>query len=119
MTTFGHDYDEKRDGKRLADQRDAIRDFMLSHGQWLTPREIHQHFAALGVDYPEASVEAQLRHLRKRCFGKIVDGERVAYDVPRRKRVIGGKRMNFSEYAVFEPPPREFQQSKLAFAGGA
>jgi len=111
MGTFGPDYIEKRDGKRLADQRDAIRDWMLSHGQWLTPREIHQHFAALGVDYPEASIEAQLRHLRKAEFG--------GYDVPRRKRVINGRRQNYSEYAVFEPPPREFQQGQLAFAGGA
>ena len=111
MTTFGPDYRESRDGQRLGDQRDAIRDWMLSHGAWKTPREISRHFAALGVDYPTQSVEAQLRHLRKARFG--------GYRVPRRKRTVNGRKANYSEYRVLEPTPAEFKQAELAFAGTA
>ena len=51
-------------------QRDVLRDVMLSAGQcgtWLTLREL-----ALLTSYGEASISAQLRHLRKAAFGGFV-----------------------------------------------
>jgi hypothetical protein len=48
-------------------QREVIRDVMLSAGQcgtWLTLDEL-----AKLTNYPPASISAQLRHLRKACFG--------------------------------------------------
>jgi len=51
-------------------QREVLRDVMLSAGQcetWLTLREL-----ALLTSYGEASISAQLRHLRKAAFGGFV-----------------------------------------------
>lgn len=58
----GSDY-RPADHPRLASQYMAIFSYM-SDGKWRTLREIAD---ALG--YPEASVSAQLRHMRKRRFG--------------------------------------------------
>ena len=63
MNTFGPAYDERLDGERIAKQHEVIRDFMLD-GAWRSLPQIH---AATG--YPEASISAQLRHLRKPQFG--------------------------------------------------
>jgi hypothetical protein len=63
----------KADDSRLSKQHETIRDFMLGHGEWKTLGEI-----ATALDYPEASVSAQLRHLRKGRFGGyFVDREHV------------------------------------------
>lgn len=62
MNTFGHSFIEKIDGKRIRKQIDTIRELMLD-GEWRTLREI-----ALITDYPEASISADLRHLRKEAF---------------------------------------------------
>lgn len=59
----GPEYDPEQDLCRLSDQHTRIRDLMLD-GAWRTIREI----AAITGD-PEASVSAQLRHLRKARFG--------------------------------------------------
>lgn len=56
-------YVPERDHARLTNQHVRIRDFMLD-GRWRTLKAIAD---ALG--YPEASVSAQLRHLRKPRFG--------------------------------------------------
>jgi len=64
MPTFGPDYDEKIDGLRIKKQMQAIRDFMLNENKYITLQEIE---TALG--YPQASISAQLRHLRKSRFG--------------------------------------------------
>jgi len=64
--TFGPAYDPALDGQRLAKQHERIRDYMLASG-WRTLSEISQ---ALG--YPESSISAQLRHLRKAQFGSYV-----------------------------------------------
>jgi hypothetical protein len=69
--SFGPAYDEKRDGSRVRHQQERIRDFMLAANSWKTLVEIH---AAL--DYPEASISAQLRHLRKRQFGGYIVAKR-------------------------------------------
>lgn len=72
-STFGPAYSEELDGKRIRHQHEAIRDFMLD-GRWRTLQEI-----AKDLGYPESSVSAQLRHLRKPEFG--------AYIVEKRRRI--------------------------------
>jgi hypothetical protein len=57
-------YDPAHDDKRLTKQHDRIKRVMMD-GVWRTLREI----AKLTGD-PEASISAQLRHLRKRRFGR-------------------------------------------------
>jgi len=64
--TFGPAYDEKLDGKRIATQMETIRKYMPDAG-WQTLAEIE---SALG--YPQASISAQLRHLRKKKFGSCI-----------------------------------------------
>lgn len=64
--TFGPAYVKALDGERVAKQMDTIRDLMLD-GQKRTLKEI----AAI-TGYPEASISAQLRHLRKPDFGSYV-----------------------------------------------
>lgn len=59
----GSDYEPRRDDTRLAGQQARIRDLMVD-GRWRTLREIADATGA-----PEASVSAQLRHLRKPRFG--------------------------------------------------
>ena len=62
-STYGPAYIESLDGARLDKQRTAIYGYMLD-SDWHTLAEIS---ASLG--YPEASVSAQIRHLRKPQFG--------------------------------------------------
>ena len=64
----------------LRTQRDVLRDVMLSAAQcdtWLTLKELSRltHFG-------EASISAQLRHLRKRKYG--------AFAVEKQQRLAGG-----------------------------
>ena len=72
--TRGPDYVEEQDGKRLTSQLHAIRDYMLSH-RWKTLGEIEQT-----TGYPQSSVSAQLRHLRKARFGGYIVAKRVRDD---------------------------------------
>lgn len=85
----GSDYDPKVDQPRLAGQHERIRDYMLGHGGWRTLGEIAQ---ATG-DH-EASVSAQLRHLRKARFG--------SYLVEKRRR--GAVTSGLFEYRVTPGP---------------
>lgn len=69
-TTFGPCYDEVIDKKRIHKQMDVIRDYMLEEwtaGRWMTLDGISSW-----TGIPEASVSAQLRHLRKPRFGGYV-----------------------------------------------
>ena len=67
----GSHYEPLVDGPRLIRQHERIRDLMLD-GTWRTLAEI----AAATGDH-EASVSAQLRHLRKPSFGgHVVDKRR-------------------------------------------
>lgn len=59
----GADYQPARDDARLTAQQQRIFDLMKD-GIWRTLHEIHYLTGA-----PEASVSAQLRHLRKARFG--------------------------------------------------
>jgi hypothetical protein len=85
--TFGPAFDERQDGRRIRTQLEQIRDHMLGRREWASLHEI-----ALATGYPEASVSAQLRHLRKPKFG--------GFDVRRRRRTWG---KGTNEYRVLEP----------------
>lgn len=84
MSTFGPDFEFSKDGHRILKQHEIIRDFMLD-GKWRTLREI-----SVNLGYPEASVSAQLRHLRKPRFG--------CYTVKKRRKTVGTW-----EYQVLTP----------------
>lgn len=62
--TFGPCFKVPEDGVRLGLQHETIRDIMLSAIEWLTLKEIEYQ-----TGYPQASISAQLRHLRKKKFG--------------------------------------------------
>ena len=69
--TYGPAYNESIDGKRIARQMDIIRDYMMDSG-WRTLAEIEK-----ATGQPQASISAQLRHLRHARFGgHIVDKQR-------------------------------------------
>lgn len=59
----GSDYDQERDGARLSGQLARIFE-VVKDGKWRSLRQIADEAKA-----PEASVSAQLRHLRKPRFG--------------------------------------------------
>ena len=91
-STFGPDFSAKLDSQRIMDQHKRIRTFMLEKsksGEWVSLEDIE---FALG--YPQASISAQLRHLRKPLFGGyIVNKKRVG---------------NYWEYMVLLPEkPKE------------
>ena len=66
--THGPAYDPVIDGAPLRRQHEVIRDYMLVHThEWLTLAEI-----SASTNFPEASVSAQLRHLRKQRFGSYL-----------------------------------------------
>lgn len=69
-STFGPAFDESRDGERVARQMDRVRDLMID-GVWRTLPEISAALARRhpGSRFPEGSVSAQLRHLKKEKFG--------------------------------------------------
>jgi hypothetical protein len=68
--TFGPAYEAALDGTRIQKQHERIRDYMMRSG-WRTLAEISKALA-----YPEASISAQLRHLRKPEFGSYVVDKR-------------------------------------------
>ncbi len=92
----GADYQESKDFVRLSGQIKDIYDLMSDH-QWRTVEEIRRvlefKFREAGKIYPDNSIQAQLRNLRKPDFG--------SYEVLRRRR---GK-TNESEYQVLAPLP--------------
>ena len=99
MSTYGPAYDPALDRERLAHQMDRIRGWMLlasEAGKWKTLREIEEM-----TGYPQASISAQLRHLRKSAFG--------GYIVRKRRRDQADK--GIWEYIVIAPPV----QSKFEF----
>lgn len=88
MSTYGPSYDEQLDGERIRKQHDSIRQLMID-GQWRTLHEISEF-----LRYPESSVSAQLRHLRKNQFGGHI--------VEKRRRGTSG----LWEYRVEDPRAR-------------
>jgi hypothetical protein len=84
----GPEFKPELDGERLTLQHEAIRDLMLD-GKWRTLGEI----ASL-TRFPEPSISAQLRHLRKPRFGSFV--------VEKRRR--GDEKQGLYEYHVSAKP---------------
>ena len=80
------------DGERLSTQMQHVRGVMLASTGWLTLREIED---TLG--YPQASISARLRDLRKEGF-----------DVQRRRR--GNPKLGYFEYRCVR---REARQERL------
>ncbi len=97
MSTLGPTYDDQVDRDRLERQMDRIRGLMLD-GHWRTLLEIQGE-----TGDPEASVSAQLRHLRKDRFG--------AYVVEKRRRI---PKCGLWEYRVVAGQPSV--QVALGFA---
>ena len=81
-TTFGDSYKSKIDGQRIKQQHESIKKLMLD-GVWRTLYEVENL-----TSFPQASISAQLRHLRKQKFG--------AYIVQKRRR----KNKGLWEYKV-------------------
>jgi biotin operon repressor len=91
MNTFGPAFDLALDGGRVATQMEVIRDVLLSaaecaevaavrmmragmppeDGGWMTLRELGEL-----TGYGEASISAQIRHLRKEQFGGFLVAKR-------------------------------------------
>jgi hypothetical protein len=68
----------RRERTLAPSQREVLRDVLLSArecGSWLTLRELSQL-----TQYGEASISAQLRHLRKPKYGSHVVEKRVRHD---------------------------------------
>lgn len=101
MNTFGPVFEREHDEIRLCSQRERIRDAMLSAGElgiWHTLSEIEKL-----LHYPQASISAQLRHLRKSEFGGyIVD-----------KRPRGDRDGGLFEYQVHPAAPTVATQLNL------
>ena len=75
MSTFGPAYVEAIDGARIGRQMSDIRNIMVT-GAAYTLAELEDR-----TGYPQSSISAQLRHLRKDRFG--------GYDVQKRRRTAG------------------------------
>ena len=106
---FGPAFESHLDASRLATQMDRIRAFMLTAG-WQTVSEIREGLERLypGTRFPENSIQAQLRHLRKPAFG--------GYQVVKRRRGSGST--GLFEYRLLSPeqpvPARNPYQEETA-----
>ena len=67
----GSNYSKKFDYKRLSCQLDRVKAFMRP-GIWATLSEISD-----ATGDPQASISAQLRHLRKKKFGSFIVDKRL------------------------------------------
>lgn len=108
-STYGPAYEAAYDRARLRTQTEIIREVMLSAADpavrdWLTLREIE-----LLTHFPQASISAQLRHLRKPAFGGWV--------VEKRRR--GPAATGLWEYRVLPPGVAAAQRELLGVTGAA
>ncbi len=83
----GSDYVPKHDDKRLTTQLERVKSCMID-GNWRTLSEIESLTNA-----PQASVSAQLRHLKKPRFGSYILN----------KRSRGDRESGLWEYQLLEP----------------
>jgi hypothetical protein len=83
----GSDYSPKFDDERLKGQIKKIYDLMID-GKWRTLGEIEQL-----TNYGQASISAQLRHLRKDRFGSHILN----------KRSRGERKNGLFEYQLINP----------------
>jgi biotin operon repressor len=87
-STYGPAYSEVLDGTRLDKQHTTIYRYMLD-GEWHTLAEI-----STSLGYPEASVSAQIRHLRKPQFG--------GHQVEKRRHPAGDGRYLYQLHLVHD-----------------
>jgi hypothetical protein len=96
-STYGPSYRSDVDRDRLSTQQDRLRTFMLQNSacnRWLTLAEIRSGLESRWIaKFPEASVSAQLRHLRKMAFG--------SHRLQKRRR--GEAVAGIYEYLLLEP----------------
>lgn len=78
MPFDGITYNRENDGNRLQAQLYQVKNLMLD-GNWRTLAEI-----AKATDYPEPSVSARLRDLRKEKFGGYIVERRHKDNAPKR-----------------------------------
>jgi hypothetical protein len=101
--TFGPSYRGDLDGNRLSTQQDRLRVFMLQNSarnRWLTLAEIRSGLESRWIaKFPEASISAQLRHLRKIAFG--------SHRLEKRRR--GAGTAGIYEYLLSVPGHRKAQ----------
>lgn len=93
--TFGPAFSAALDGRRIGHQMDRIL-ALAEDGAWRTLGEIED-----ATGYPQASISAQLRHLRKAEFG--------CFRVEKRRR--GEVTTGLFEYRVLPPAGPMGQQS--------
>ena len=91
MRFNGAVYDPALDDKRLTKQMGKVYGLMID-GQWRTLLEISQY-----IREPEASISAQLRHLRKPRFGSYILN----------KRPRGTREHGLFEYQLLRPEPQK------------
>ncbi len=79
MTFDGYTFDKDRDGQRLSTEMARVKAYVLD-GEWHTLSEISLILSAIyECRFPESSVSARLRDLRKPLFGGyVVEREYVA-----------------------------------------
>ena len=104
---FGPAFRRDLDRQRISRQMDRVRDLMLqatARGRWLTLGEICTALEdAWRCRFPEASVSAQLRHLKKPAFG--------AYRLEKRRRA--GPGFGLFEYRLLPADRPRFTQNEL------
>lgn len=105
--TFGPSYRGPLDAPRLSTQQDRLRAFMLQNAacnRWLTLAEIRSGLESRWIaKFPEASISAQLRHLRKVAFG--------SHRLEKRRR--GNAAAGIYEYLLSEPERRKPAQTDV------
>ena len=108
MRFDGSDYDQERDAPRLSSQFKRVFDLMQD-GEWRALREI----ADLTGD-PEASVSAQLRHMRKERFGSHVIEKKYIENGLYHYRLLVNKQEKHAQYSLMEGRHEQERVSRMA-----
>lgn len=103
MPSMGPAYSEQYDKVRIGKQMEAIRDTMLRSQQWFTLGEIDRLLQQSGHMFPQTSISANLRNLRKPQFGSYI----------LEKRPRGNRYQGLWEYRLFPPKPKTAVQLEL------
>lgn len=90
FTFDGGTFDQERDGAALSSQLIAVRDFLISRVEWYSLMDLGSL-----LKFPEASISARLRDLRKPKFGGFIV----------ERRIRQGTRTH--EYRVRRPSPTQ------------
>ncbi|MBL0320297.1 MAG: hypothetical protein IPP74_13555 [Alphaproteobacteria bacterium] len=91
----GNTYEKENDYKRLLSQLDEIREIMID-GEWRTLSQLREL-----TGFPESSISAQLRNLRKQKMG--------SYTVNR--KVVGDRKNGLYSYQIIKPTTIKFTEN--------